>query len=241
MKALSINHFNGLPVRVFEDENTEPWFVGKDISEILGYSSTSKMIVHVDEEDFIHANLEGMNMKSIIINEPGLYSAILGSEKPTAKPFKRWITKEVLPSIRKHGAYLTPERTDELINNPDLIIELATSLKAEREKTKQLEHANKMLQTKAELVDRIVDSDEMIDVGQAAKILSLPFGRNTLFTKLRNLGILFKDRNEPKQEYVERGYFVLKEKFIDRDNHEGFTVPKVLVTQKGLAYLHKIL
>ena len=94
-----------------------------------------------------------------------------------------------------------------------------------------------VFQPKAELMDRILDTGRNIDIGQAAKILNLPFGRNTMFEKLRNRGILFKNRNEPKQEYVNRGYFLLKEKFITRSEHPDFVVLKVLVTQKGLEFL----
>ena len=90
---------------------------------------------------------------------------------------------------------------------------------------------------KTELMDRVLDADEKIDIGQAAKILELPFGRNTLFQQLRDKGVFFKNRNEPKQEYIERGFFQLKEKFIERNSQDGFVVIKVLVTQKGLEFL----
>ena len=96
---------------------------------------------------------------------------------------------------------------------------------------------NNKLRPKADLMDKIMDADERIDIGQSAKILNLPFGRNTLFQKLRDMGVFFKYKNEPKQEYVKRGYFVLKEKWIDRNNHDGFMGLKVRVTQKGLEFL----
>ena len=86
-------------------------------------------------------------------------------------------------------------------------------------------------------VEKVLDSDEKIDIGQCAKILELPFGRNTLFKELRDRGIFFKNRNEPKQYFVDRGYFQLKERWIERNNHDSFIVIKVLVTQKGLGYL----
>ena len=96
------------------------------------------------------------------------------------------------------------------------------------------------LQPKAELMDKVLDAEEKIDIGQASKILELPFGRNTMFKKLREKGIFFKNKNEPKQEYISRKYFVLKEKYITRNNHDGFIVLKVLVTQKGLEFLSNI-
>lgn len=98
----------------------------------------------------------------------------------------------------------------------------------------------KSLAPKAELMDLVLDTDNKIDIGQASKILQLPFGRNILFQKLRQKGIFFMNRNEPKQEYIDRGYFQLKEKFIERDNHQGFVVIKVLVTQKGLVFIAKL-
>lgn len=95
----------------------------------------------------------------------------------------------------------------------------------------------KFLRPKAELMEKVLDTDEKIDIGQAAKILELPFGRNTMFKELREKGVFFKNRNEPKQEYIKRKFFVLKEKYITRNNHDGFVVIKVLVTQKGLEFL----
>ncbi len=90
-------------------------------------------------------------------------------------------------------------------------------------------------------MDKIIDSGEKIDIGQTAKILGLPYGRNTLFKKLRDLGVFFKNRNEPKQEYVDRKYFELKEQWIERNSHDSFMIVKVLVTQKGLEYINKLL
>ena len=125
-------------------------------------------------------------------------------------------------------------------NNPDTIVRLAQNWKAEQEKRLKAEKKVKFLLPKAELMDRVLDADEKIDIGQAAKILELGYGRNIFFRKLKERGIFFKNRNEPKQNYIEKGYFLLKEKFIERSNHEGFVVLKVLVTQKGLAFLSKI-
>ncbi len=89
-------------------------------------------------------------------------------------------------------------------------------------------------------MDRVMDTDEKIDIGQTAKILGLPFGRNTLFKKLREMGVFFKNRNEPKYQHIKRGYFELKEQYIERNNHDSFIVVKVLVTQKGLAFIAKL-
>lgn len=121
--------------------------------------------------------------------------------------------------------------------DPKAVLQLAQNWAEEQEKRLAAEKQVKALEAKTELMDRVLDADEKIDIGQAAKILELPFGRNTLFEKLREKGIFFKNRNEPKQEYIERGFFQLKEKFIERNNHDGFVVIKVLVTQKGLEFI----
>ncbi len=122
-------------------------------------------------------------------------------------------------------------------DNPDAVLQLAHNWADEKKKRILAEKEADRLRPKAELMDKVIATDEMIDIGQVAKVLKLPFGRNTLFKKLREKGIFFKNRNEPKQEYVNRKYFDLKEKFIERNNHDGFMVMKVLVTQKGLAFI----
>ena len=105
---------------------------------------------------------------------------------------------------------------------------------------KQLEQQNAKLQPKADFADAAFATDDKVDIGMSAKILKLGFGRNTLFGKLREAGVFFANRNEPKQRYIDAGYFEMKEKFIERDNHPGFVVTKVLVTQKGLAYINHL-
>ena len=122
-------------------------------------------------------------------------------------------------------------------SNPNVVLQLAQNWAEEQNKRIEAEKLVKTLAPKAKLMQLVLDTDTKIDIGQAAKILELSFGRNTLFEKLREKGIFFKNRNEPKQEYIDKGYFQLKEKFIERDNHEGFVVIKVLVTQKGLEFI----
>lgn len=125
-------------------------------------------------------------------------------------------------------------------SNPDTVLQLAQNWKNEQVKRLDAERKVKLLTPKAELMQRVLDTDTLIDIGQAAKILGLPFGRNILFQELRKKGILFKGRNEPMQEYINRGYFILKEKFVNRVHHESFVVVKVLVTQKGLEFLSNL-
>lgn len=164
-----------------------------------------------------------------------------------AMEFARWLSptfaiwcNDRIKELLKYGMTATQPTLEAMVNNPDLVIGLAQKLKEEREHKAKLQAENDKLRPKAELMDKVMDTDQKIDVGQAAKILQLPFGRNTLFQKLREKGVFFSSRNEPKQEYIKRGYFELKEKWIDRDNHDGFMVVKVLVTQKGLDFIAKL-
>lgn len=152
---------------------------------------------------------------------------------------KLWCT-EKLDELMRYGMTATQSTLEAMVNNPDLVIGLAQKLKEEREHKAKLQAENDKVRPKAELMDKVMDTDQKIDVGQAAKILQLPFGRNTLFQKLREKGVFFSNRNEPKQEYIKRGYFDMKEKWIERDNHDGFMVVKVLVTQKGLDFIAKL-
>lgn len=147
-------------VRVIEKDG-EPWFVGKEVAAVLGYKDAADALKkHVDNEDKIFLGVGEMptlkinNRGAYFINESGLYSLILKSKLPQAKEFKRWVTSEVLPAIRKHGGYLTPEKVQEALMNPDVLIQLATQLKAEQER-------NKALQATAERLER--DRDFLIE------------------------------------------------------------------------------
>ena len=128
-------NFKGQQIRTVTIDG-EPCFVGNDVSMILGYSNYRNAVVnHVDDEDKQRTQIEyaGQEREVTVINESGLYSLILSSKLPTAKEFKHWVTSEVLPTIRKHGAYMTPAKIEEVLTDPDTIIQLATQLKHERE------------------------------------------------------------------------------------------------------------
>lgn len=228
-------------IRIATNEYGEPIFCLSDVCKILELDPSAVMR-RLGEGVISNHPLQtaGGMQRANFVNEDGLYDTILDSRKSEARQFRKWVTSEVLPSIRKHGGYLTPEAIEQTLTNPDFIIQLATSLKDERAKRTELEKQVKVLQPKAEFLDRVLDTDEKIDIGQAAKILGLPFGRNTLFAKLREKGVFFQNRNEPKQTYVDRKYFDLKEKWIERNNHDSFMVVKVLVTQKGLAFISSL-
>jgi prophage antirepressor-like protein len=225
-------------VRVTEIDG-KTYFVGIDVARALGYADPKGAVSRHCKGALIQrlSDNQGVPHDYMCIPEGDLYRLAAKSQLPGAEVFESWIFDEVIPSIHKHGGYLTAQKIEEALLNPDTLIQLATNLKEERQKRLIAEKQVAVLKPKVEFIDRVMDCDEKIDVGQAAKILQLPFGRNTLFQKLREKGIFFKNRNEPKQEYVERGYFEIKEKWIERDSHDSFMVLKVLVTQKGLSFL----
>ncbi len=225
--------------------SNEPWFVGKDVANILEYQNGSRDINrHVDSEDRQKAMVFDGNQdkETILINESGLYSLILSSKLPTAKKFKRWVTSEVLPAIRKHGAYLTEQKVEEILTNPDTIIKLATQLKEEREARKQAEALNEANRPKVIFAEAVSTSKDGILVGMLAKLLhqnGVKIGQNRLFQWLRDKGYLMKrgvDKNMPTQRSKELGLFDVKERVVGNpDGSIRLTRPPV-VTGKGQVY-----
>lgn len=159
--------------------NDEPWFVGKDVAQVLGYSNTRDAIDrHVDSEDkntVVNPDGNRGNPNMTIINESGLYSLVLSSKLPGAKKFKRWVTSEVLPSIRKHGAYMTPETLQAAILNPDYLLQVVTALKVETDRRRELEAENEQqrqliadYEPKIQYVDTILSSTGTMATSQIA-------------------------------------------------------------------------
>jgi anti-repressor protein len=225
-------------------KNDEPWFVGKEVADILGYEKTSKMYARLDDDEKETTTLQfgASYQKAIIINESGLYNAILGSRKETAKKFKKWVTSEVLPAIRKHGIYATPTTIENMIANPDFAIQLLQKLKEEQEAKRKLENKLIEVKPKVEYAEAIEKTENSIDLGKYAKIiakrLEKHMGRNTLFKMLREHKILMKD-NIPYQKYIDKGYFEV----IETTFYKGDTLctgTKTLVTGKGQQKLYHI-
>ena len=203
----------------------EPWFVGKDIAEALGYSDTNDAIKkHVDSEDKLTRQIaaSGQNRGMTVINESGLYSLVLGSKLPTAKEFKRWVTSEVLPSIRKSGSYVIPQTYAD-----------ALMLAAEQAKTIEL------MQPKADFYDTVASSESLLSMADVAKVLDMGIGRNKLYKLLRDRGVL-QDTNVPYQRFVDAGYFKLVEStYVAGENQVVATT--TYVRQKGVDYIRKLL
>lgn len=237
-------NFKGKQVRTVS-VNNEPYFVGKDVATILGYTKSRNAIAtHVDSEDKTTALIQGSGSnyksKTVIINESGLYSLILGSKLPQAKEFKHWVTNEVLPTIRKHGAYMTPETIERALLNPDTIINLATQLKEEQEQRKKLEAENGVMKPKAIFADAISTSKTVVGVGELAKVLKqngVDIGRNRLFDWLRDHKYLMQQGkdNVPTQRSMEMKLMEVKETLYGSPGnlHPRFT-PKI--TGKGQQY-----
>lgn len=187
-------NFQGQQVRTVTIDD-EPYFVGKDIATILGYSNTRDALAkHVDIEDkntvAIHDGITRGNPNQTVINESGLYSLILGSKLPQAREFKRWITHEVLPAIRKHGAYMTPSKIEEVLTDPDTIIQLATQLKQEREGRLIAEQKVNELTPKATYYDKVLSDKSLVTITQIAKDYGMS-GR-AMNRKLHELKVIYK-------------------------------------------------
>ena len=224
--------------------NNEPWFVGKDVAVILGYSNPQKAIRdHIDEDDRTVNESFTVNGTAIaLINESGLYSLVLSSKLPTAKKFKRWVTSEVLPSIRKHGAYMTPETLEKMVLTPDFGIRLLTELKAEQDKRKALEATVEEQKPHVLFSNAVSASKTTILIGALAKLLKqngINIGQNRLFEWLRQNGFLVKrgdNRNMPTQRAMEMGLFEVKERCCLNSNGCNVITKTTVVTGKGQCY-----
>lgn len=222
-----------------------PLFLAKEVAECIEYdqSSVNKLVNLVDDDEKVRNNLPtpGGNQQVWFLTEDGLYEVLMQSRKPIAKEFKKGV-KEILKSIRKTGGYIATKQDDtpEEIMARALIVAQET-IKRKEERLKQLEEKNAKLQPKADFAEAAFKAEGKVDIGQAAKILNLGFGRNTLFGKLRDAGIFFKDRNEPKQKYIDAGYFEMTLlPPIRRDNHPDILCQKVFCKPKGLAYINHL-
>ena len=217
LKVFSNEQFGS--IRGVEIEG-ESWLVGKDVAAALGYSNPRDALAnHVDDEDkntVAYRDGNRGNPNVTVINESGFYSLVLGSKLPNAKQFKHWVTSEVLPAIRKHGGYLSAEKVEEALLNPDVLIHLATQLKEEREQRRALAEQIQRDKPFTEFGSAIAASSDAILVGEFAKLArnnGVVIGQNRLFRWLRENGYLMDD-NKPYQKYVDQGLFVMRESSI---------------------------
>ena len=231
----------------------EFWFVGRDVAQALGYAKPENALVtHVDRDDTLKWGIMdslGRIQNTTLINESGMYSLALSSKLASAKKVRRWVTSEVLPSIRKHGAYMTPETLEAAILNPDYLLKVATALKEETDKRKALESKVQADAPKVLFADSVAASTSTILISELAKILrqnGVNTGEKRLFRWMRENGYLVKrngtDYNMPTQMSMELGILKVKETVVcHSDGHTSISkTPKV--TGKGQTYfLNKFL
>lgn len=238
MNDLQIFKYQDSEVRTVE-LNGEPWFVLKDVCGILSIGNVSDVYTRLDADEKGVGQIDtlGGRQNMNIINESGLYNVILRSDKPEAKPFRKWVTAEVLPTIRKHGAYMTPETLQAAILNPDTMIQLCQQLKAEQDKNAALIAANSQLtvdkqimQPKAEYFDELVDRNLLTSFRETAKQLGI--GEKAFIAFLMEKKYIYRDKKGKLMPYAEKNnsLFEIKECFNEKTKWSG---TQTLVTPKG--------
>ena len=224
--------------------NKEPWFVGKDVVGALGYTDINHTIAdHVDSDDKVNSKTQGYfdpefgQRGTWLINESGVYSLILSSKLPKAKQFKHWVTSDVLPTIRKNGMYMNQSVAQQVIDNPTEF--LARAVLLANDQIEKLKLENSKLKPKAEFYDTVASTEDLMSMGDVAKLLDMGIGRNKLFAFLRNKGVL-RPNNVPYQRYVDAGYFKLVEsKVANGESTMVFTA--TFVKQRGIDYIRKLI
>lgn len=223
------------------NRNGEPWFVVADVCKALELSDTSKAAERLDADELTRIKFVsgGQEREMFFANEPGLYSLVLGSRKPEAKAFKRWITHEVIPEIRRHGMYATPETAEQILNNPDFLIKTLETLKKERAARMKEEEINRLNAPKVLFADSVAQAETEILVGELAKLLKqngVETGQNRLYNTLREEGFIMKNSTIPTQRAMEMGLFRVIERSITQPNGTTQITKTTKVTGKGQIY-----
>jgi len=244
MYGLQVFSYEGNEVRTVQ-KGSEIFWVLKDVCGILGIEKYRDAAARLDDDERepLLVDTLGGRQEMIAVTESGLYSIILLSRKPEAKKFKRWVTHEVLPTIRKHGAYVTPAKLEELMNDPDSWIKVLTALKEERSAKERLQLEATENKPKVIFADAVSVSEGTILIGELAKILKgngIEIGQNRLFEKLRQDGYLIKrkgtDYNAPTQRAMDLGLFRVKETAITHSDGHVTISKTTKVTGKGQQY-----
>ncbi|MFB3194157.1 phage antirepressor [Staphylococcus pseudintermedius] len=239
MQELQTFNFEELPVRTLTVDD-EPYFVGKDVSDILGYSNSRKALSdHVDEEDKLTSQIvtAGQRRNQTLINESGLYSLIFSSKLDSAKRFKRWVTSEVLPAIRKHGIYATDSVIEQTIQNPDYIIRVLTEFKKEREGRLVAEQQVQELKPKATYYDLVLQNKSLLSVSKIAKDYGM--SARALNKLLHELGVQYKQGDIwlLYAKHQDKGYTQTSTYALD-EKHSKVTTKW---TQKGRLFIYELL
>lgn len=240
LKTFENDRFGNVRVTMIDNE---PWFVAADVCKALEIEPTATRRLDDDEKNTLRLT-QGTsgNPNVTIVNESGLYSLVLGSRKPEAKAFKRWVTHDVIPAIRKHGVYMTPDALEKALLSPDYLLKVVTALKNETDKRKALEQQVERDKPKVILADAITESDDSVLVKTLATILKqngYDIGQNRLFEQLRNEGFLVSragnSRNLPTQKSMDMGLFEVRESVI-YSGRDTKVVQTPYVTGKGQIY-----
>jgi len=218
--------------------DNEPWFVAKDVCDALGIA-TNHLRETLDDDEISNLPIAEVGPEfggraPLIITEAGLYSLVLKSRKPEAKAFKRWVTHDVLPSIRRHGAYATPQTVERMLADPDTMIATLQALKAERQRTQALIEDNARLLPKATMYDVAIEAEGTMSITEAARQLAQydrTINRKRLFALLRADGLICKQDNAPTKKAIERGYMV--QMMTTRTDGKA-NDPYARMTRKGL-------
>lgn len=252
-KALQVFKNSEYELRTLRDEGTI-WFVAKDIAQALEYSEASLNQVNnlfkaVPDIWTAHKRImvrseNGVEQEREILclTEQGVYFFLGRSDKPKALPYQMWIAGEVVPSIREHGMYVTPQTAEQILNDPDVFIRVLQELKSEREKVKELSERIETDRPKVIFAESVEASKGSILIRELAKMLrqnGCPFGQNRLFEELRNKGFLIKcgsDYNMPTQKSMELGLMEVIERSINRGNGEILSKRTPKITGKGQVY-----
>ena len=244
MNEIQIFNYNSVEVRTIQNDG-EPWFVLRDVCNVLGLGTPARVAERLDPDEVSQTHITdsmGRQQEMTIINESGLYNVILRSDKPEAKPFRKWVTSEVLPTIRRHGMYATPDTVEKMLADPDTTIKLLETIKQERAARMALEAKAEADKPKVLFADAVSASHSSILVGDLAKLLrqnGVEIGQNRLFSFLREKGYLCSQGeryNLPTQRSMDRGWFQVKETTINQPNGSVRITRTVKVTGKGQQY-----
>ena len=244
MNDIQIFNYNSVEVRTIQNDG-EPWFVLRDVCNVLGLGTPARVAERLDTDEVSQTHITdsmGRQQEMTIINESGLYNVILRSDKPEAKPFRKWVTSEVLPTIRRHGMYATPDTVEKMLADPDTTIKLLETIKQERAARLALEAQAEADKPKILFADAVSASHSSILVGDLAKLLrqnGVEIGQNRLFSFLREKGYLCSQGeryNLPTQRSMDRGWFQVKETTINQPNGSVRITRTVKVTGKGQQY-----
>lgn len=244
MSNIRIFNYNSVEVRTIQNDG-EPWFVLRDVCNVLGLGTPARVAERLDPDEVSQTHITdslGRQQETTIINESGLYNVILRSDKPEAKPFRKWVTSEVLPTIRRHGMYATPDTVEKMLADPDTTIKLLETIKQERAARMALEAKAEADKPKVLFADAVSTSHTSILVGDLAKLLrqnGVEIGQNRLFRFLREKGYLCSQGeryNLPTQRSMDRGWFQVKETTINQPDGSIRITRTVKVTGKGQQY-----